>query len=230
MSIKDFDPGIRPREKAERGGAASLSEAELLALLLGSGGAEGRTAVDLANALLGRYGSLYGLSRATLPDLLLVKGIGKAKALSIVSAFEMAKKASDEALKAPSFSPSHVHSLVKEGVLEGVSEAVFLFRYDERGRYLGHERIASGHADRVKQRVGPLLARVFKSGAASFALAHNHPSGELRPSKEDFVATGILLSRSQEMGLLFLDHLIVGPEGYYSFREHGLIASKLPSP
>lgn len=226
MSIKNFDPGVRPREKAERGGAASLSEAELLALLLGSGGAEGRTAVDLANALLGRYGSLYGLSRATLPDLLLVKGIGKAKALSIVSAFEMAKRASEEALKAPSFSPSHVHSLIKEGV----SEAVFLFRYDERGRYLGHERIANGHADRVKQRVGPLLARVFKSGATSFALAHNHPSGELRPSKEDFIATGILLSRSQEMDLLFLDHLIVGPEGYYSFREHGLIVSKLPSP
>lgn len=226
MSIKNFDPGVRPREKAERGGAASLSEAELLALLLGSGGVEGRTAVDLANALLGRYGSLYGLSRATLPDLLLVKGIGKAKALSIVSAFEMAKRASEEALKAPSFSPSHVHSLIKEGV----SEAVFLFRYDERGRYLGHERIANGNADRVKQRVGPLLARVFKSGATSFALAHNHPSGELRPSKEDFVATGILLSRSQEMDLLFLDHLIVGPEGYYSFREHGLIVSKLPSP
>lgn len=226
MSIKNFDPGVRPREKAERGGVASLSEAELLALLLGSGGAEGRTAVDLANALLGRYGSLYGLSRATLPDLLLVKGIGKAKALSIVSAFEMAKRASEEALKAPSFSPSHVHSLIKEGV----SEAVFLFRYDERGRYLGHERIANGNADRVKQRVGPLLARVFKSGATSFALAHNHPSGELRPSKEDFVATGILLSRSQEMDLLFLDHLIVGPEGYYSFREHGLIVSKLPSP
>ncbi len=223
MSIKDFDPGIRPREKAERGGVASLSEAELLALLLGSGGAEGRTSLDLANALLGRYGSLYGLSRAALPDLLLVKGIGKAKALSIVSSFEMAKRALDESLKAPSFSPGHVHSLVKEGVLKEPSEAVYLIRYDERGRYLGYEKIASGNADRVKQRIGPLLARVFKSGAASFALAHNHPSGELRPSKEDFVATGLLLARSREMGLLFLDHIIVAEGGYYSFRERGLL-------
>lgn len=117
--VKDLEPSLRPREKALGKGLSSLSEAELLALILSTGGARGKSAIDLANALLSKFHSLYGISRASTPDLLSVEGIGKAKALSLLSAFEIASRAQKSAAKPPSFSAELVYRLAMEGFSRG---------------------------------------------------------------------------------------------------------------
>lgn len=226
MSALLLSPHLRPREKAIGRGVNSLSESELLALVLNTSGRKGEDVLSLAGSLLRKYGSLYGLSLTTLPDLLSVPGIGKAKALSILSAFELAKRASKEEAKPPRYSPKGVLPYVKGRLSTGREESCFLLFLDREDRPVGSSEVFGGGRKSVALPLRKALSAVLRSGASRFVLIHDHPSGRVLPSKEDILFTAVLSSRAEGVGLELFDHLIVSGSEYFSFAESALLRGK----
>jgi DNA repair protein RadC len=216
----------RPRERLLRLGACALSDAELLAILLGVGHASmGETALDQARGLLGRLGSLRRLERATTRQLRLVPGIGAAKAAQLKAAVELGKRLASEPLRPGAVLRSsrdvHRHYRGRLGALR--TETFHVVLLDTRNRILGDVKISEGTLSSTIVHPREVFRPGIEEGAAAVILVHNHPSGDPTPSAEDLAITRRLRDAGELVGIKVLDHVIVAASGYTSLVERGVL-------
>lgn len=208
MKVLDLLEPDRPRERLLGRGAAALSDRELLALVLGSG-LPGCDAIELAAVLIGESGGLSALATADPHALKQLPGVGAAKAARIAAAFELARRAARTEERRRVVSSSDV-AAVAAPYLRGLRhERVVVIACDTSGTLLRVAPLTEGSADRSLIPVRDVLASVLAVGGASFAVAHNHPSGTITPSHADISVTAALRKAAETVGLCLLDHVIL---------------------
>jgi len=222
----DVPANQRPREKLIAAGSpAKLSDAELLAILLGSG-TRGHNVMKVAEALILQYKTLGFLAKASLRDLQKIKGIGKVKAVQISAMLEVARRAlaSEPDGNISAENPSRIAAEARAHFAGMKNEALLVFPLDKKLRRCGPVTLVSlGTADHVIVHPRDVFAVALQWGAVSVAAAHNHPSGDPAPSRQDEQITLDLLAAGRTLRIPLTDHVIVGdpsthPPGYHSFR------------
>ncbi|MGI6412950.1 MAG: RadC family protein [Syntrophomonadaceae bacterium] len=223
VSIKEMPENMRPREKLMLGGESSLSEAELLAIVIGIGSPE-LNAVELANYLLIKYSGLRNLKEATLEELMQEKGIGRAKAVRIKAAIEIGRRIAMD-IKRTQFiqSPDDVSNLVMDEMRYYDREHFRVIYLNRKGGIITMEDVSVGglHSSLVHPR--EVFKTAIKKSAASLILVHNHPSGDPSPSKEDIDITKRLIEAGNIIGIEVIDHIIIGEKKYVSLKARGLL-------
>jgi DNA repair protein RadC len=199
----------RPRERLQAQGPQALSDAELLALLLGSGTRE-LNVVELATRLLSEHGGLAGLAMARTEELACWAGVGPAKASAIVAAFHLAARANSSGRRAPRIASHDDVALVARGWFVGArSERTLVLVCDSQDRVRRCVFVAEGAVDEVMVPVREVLNTVLRLDGRAFAVVHNHPSGDPEPSRADMDVTRGLVEAARTVGLRFLGHVVV---------------------
>ena len=227
LRIQDLPSEERPREKLLHRGAASLSDAELLAIFLRVGTA-GQSAIDLAREILKRFdGSLVGLSRVGFPELSRTKGIGQAKAAQLAAAVELGNRLARERLRGqPMNEPAMVYDLLGPEMRALRQECLRVLLLDTRHHLFRVEEITKGTLDESLGHPREILRACIVHSAFGFILVHNHPSGQSSPSQADREMTRRIQRASAEVGIHLVDHIIIGgpheaKDPYFSFGELG---------
>ena len=213
---------LRPREKIRNYGVTSLSDSELLAILLGSG-YKGKSSVEMANELLRETGGFNGLMRLSLTEIMKLKGIKLAKATLLLASMEIARRLNYETVleKDVISDPSSIVEWLRSayGYLE--QEIFVVIFLDVKNRVLGYEELFRGSIDNVHVEAREIFKKAFKYNARKIIVSHNHPSGVCEPSRSDEKVTTELETAGSIMNIPLVDHVIVSNCGYYSFKEHG---------
>jgi DNA repair protein RadC len=221
-SIQQLPEEERPRERLMRFGAESLSTAELIAIILGSG-SKTKPILQLAHEIVTRFGGLRQLAEATLSELLEIKGIGLAKAIQLQAAFNLGMRASKQVVT-PKYRiehPSHAYYLLKEELEHEKRELFVVILQDVKGYVICHEIISIGSLSQTLVHPREVFYPAVRHKAASLIVAHNHPSGDPTPSPQDFEITKMLVEASALMSIPLHDHLIIGQQCYISLRQQG---------
>ena len=211
----------RPRERLAAKGASALSNAELTAILLRSGGA-GINVLDMARDLLVKAGSLTGLSMMSIDKMMEVRGIGRDKAVMVAAAFELgrrftAEKTGDDCK--PVTDARQVFELLLP-VMKGLDhEECWIIYLNRANRVIGKERLSSGGPVSTVVDTGDILRKALERKAQGIILAHNHPSGSPYPGQADMNETQALKKASATLGISLLDHIILCDSCYYSFAD-----------
>lgn len=217
------NPDDLPRERLEIHGAASMSDAELLSMVLGSGGSKagGGAVIDVARGLLTAHGGLGGLSRASLHELRGNPGIGCGRASAVQAAFELGRRAVGER-------PSHgrriasaddIWSHLRARLAGAGVEELWVLALDVRHRVLWEACLARGSLTGVEVHPRDVFRPLIRGGAAAAILCHNHPSGDPSPSQQDLELTCRLREVGELCGIQLLDHVVVGSEGFVSLAQ-----------
>lgn len=214
MKIASLPLEDRPREKLLLHGPESLTDSELLALLLGSGTC-GSSAIELSQSLLREYGGFRGLEGAYIDELLRIKGIGNGKASLVLALGEICRRA-----KRGSGGSLSAHLDYLRNAIGSVEEA-YLFWVNAKKDVLARRLIARGNAHGLGLSVSEVLRLALSLGAKRIVLVHVHPSGFPFPSPTDISFTSSLSTKAKEVGVVLLDHVILSKEGAYSFMENG---------
>lgn len=223
LSITDWAEEDRPRERLERLGAESLSNAELLAILIGSGNAH-QTAVDLMQQVLGDcHNNLNTLGKMSIDDLKKYNGIGAAKAITILAACELGKRrAREKAEERPDLSsPKAIYEFMHTHLQDEDVEEAWVLLMNQRFKLIDYKRISVGGLTETAVDVRIILREAILKNATVLAFCHNHPSGNNRPSRQDDQLTESVRKACELMRIYLLDHVIVCDGSYYSYREHG---------
>lgn len=224
-SIKSWAEDDRPREKMKLKGRSVLSDAELLAIVLGSGNRD-LSAVDLAKLILNSVDNdLSKLSKLSISQLTGFKGVGDAKAISIMASMELARRKQDVGGKRPQkiTSSSHVYSLLKHHFLDLIHEEFFVVFLDRANHVLKTEQISKGGLSGTVADGKIIFQKALEAKCSAVILAHNHPSGNLKPSEADLRLTRSLIEFGKYIDLQVLDHLIFSDNGYFSFADEGVL-------
>lgn len=211
MAIKDWPADDRPREKLIKSGAASLSDAELLAIFLRTG-VQGLSAVDLARQLLSEFGSLRALLEADQSTFCQSHGLGMAKYVQLQAVLEMSRRHLESTLsRRDAFTDSNTTQLYLKQRLRAYPFEVFACLYlDNRHRLLHFEELFRGTIDSASVYPREIVKQALYHNAAAVILAHNHPSGVAEPSQADIQITKRIQSALQLVDIRVLDHIIVG--------------------
>ncbi|NWD76655.1 DNA repair protein RadC [Pseudomonas gingeri] len=222
MSIRDWPATERPREKLLEQGAASLSDAELLAIFLRTG-VSGKSAVDLARDLLSRFGSLRNLLESDQKAFACQLGLGPAKFAQLQAVLEMARRHLAERLRRDSVleSPRAVRDYLKAMLRHEPHEVFACLFLDSKHRVLAFEPLFHGSIDNASVYPRQVVKRALAHNAAALILCHNHPSGVAEPSQADHVLTKRLKTALEFVDVRVLDHFIVGEGEPLSMMEHG---------
>jgi DNA repair protein RadC len=215
----------RPREKLLLKGRASLSDAELIAILIGSG-TRFMSAVDLARHILSAVDNDLGsLAKMSVKDLQRFKGIGEAKAISIVSALELGRRRkSSEPLKRPKVvSSSDVYNLMKPELMDETVEIFYIILLNRSNHLIKKQRISQGGTNATIADPKMIFKYALENMASSMILVHNHPSGNLKPSDADRKLTSKLVEVGKNLDVSVIDHVIFTDVGYFSFADEALI-------
>jgi DNA repair protein RadC len=224
-SIKTWAKDDRPREKLLAKGAAVLSNSELLAILI-LNGTRHKSALDLAQEVLhSGKNNLNELGKLSVKDLMRIKGIGEAKAISIVAAMELGRRRQAAAsIEKPVVTSSADVAMYLQTSLRDYKHEVFAVIFLNRANKINHFRIISeGGITGTVADPRIILKKALEEDAVSLILCHNHPSGSLKPSKADEELTYKIREAAKYFDIKVLDHLIVSDDGYYSFADEGLI-------
>ena len=238
LTVKELPQEMRPREEFQRRGAENVPDEILLAILLRTG-VPGKNVTELARELLRRYGGLANLSKADFEELrsLKIKGLGKVKAMELAAALEISHRAMahhrqqevrpDEA---PIREPEGVYRILAP-LARGLQQEIFwALLLDTKNKLIGRPvETTRGLLDTSPVHPREVFSKAVRYSAASVILAHNHPSGDPTPSKEDIDITRRLVEAARILGIRVVDHLIVGKpspsgSGYVSLREKNLVA------
>lgn len=223
-TIKQLPEDERPRERMITHGVESLSDAELLAVILGSGGS-GETAIELARKVLagGEGNGLPDLARMDILDLMRIRGVGKAKACRIKAAIEIgARLLSRQRRLATIRCAADVYSLMMPRLSYLDREHFIVVLLSTKNQVLGTELVSVGSLNASLVHPREIFKTCVKRSAASVILVHNHPSGDPSPSPEDVIVTRRLIEAGRIMGIDVLDHVIIGDGRYISLRESGI--------
>lgn len=223
-SIKNWPLSERPRERMFREGPASLTDAELIALLLRSG-IRGKDAIMFSRELVGLSGGLRGLLTMDFSRLKEIRGLGPAKAASLAAVLEIARRFLKEEMTGKSVirEPQSVMDYLSAALRDEKREMFKVLYLDKGHAVSSEETLFTGTVDQAAIHPREVIRAALEKHASALVLVHNHPSGRVEPSREDREITAKLKTLCQEMGIQVLDHLIIGGSGYYSFREHGLL-------
>ncbi|PLY02964.1 MAG: hypothetical protein C0624_07285 [Desulfuromonas sp.] len=228
QSIKYWPEQERPREKLLRHGPQHLSDAELLALILRNGSSASRTsALDQARLLLARFEGLPRLATANTTELCQQPGIGPAKAAEIQATFELARRLAAVDLHPGTQlrSAADVFYHLQPRLASLKKERFLVLLLDCKHRVLREVIISEGSLTASIVHPREVFSPVIRESAAAVILAHNHPSGDPSPSREDLVLTQRLRQAGELMGVQILDHVIIGHQHYASLAEMNLLAS-----
>lgn len=229
--IAEMPDQERPRERLEAAGAHSLSDTELLAILLRTGRA-GRSVIDVARDVLTTFGGdLSRIAMASLTELQQIRGIGRAKAIEIRAAFTLAHRLSTrEKHQRPKLeSPAAVADLMREHFRPKKQEEFHALLLDTKHSLLRDECITVGLVDRSQVHAREVFRNAIRESCSRIILTHNHPSGDPTPSAQDISCTKNLVSAGKIVGIQILDHVIIGartaerPRDYLSMREENLM-------
>lgn len=225
VGIKSWAEEDRPREKLLLKGKASLSEAELIAILIGSG-TPSVSAVELSKQILqSNSNNLNELAKLSVKDLMKFKGIGEAKAISIVAALELGRrrKESDQVKRPKITSSTSVFEIMKPALLDLKHEEFWIVLLNRSNLVLSKELISSGGVSGTLADPKIIFKAALDKLASSVILVHNHPSGNLKPSHQDVQLTKKMIESGRILDIPVLDHIIFTDDGYYSFADEGLI-------
>lgn len=221
--LKSWPEGERPRERLLQHGADSLTDAQLLAIIIRNGEG-GRTALDLGRELLEQFGDLAGIARAGTGELRGIKGIGPAKAAEIKAAFELGRRQQKPSLAGASFcASSEVAGYFLPRLKDAKREEFRCVLLDTKNRIIKDETVSIGSLTASLVHPRDTFKTAVRESAAAVIFVHNHPSGDTRPSQEDILLTKRLVQAGELLGIRVLDHVIVGNDGHFSFRDNGLI-------
>jgi DNA repair protein RadC len=216
-----------PRERLVAVGAEALSDAELVALVLRTGGG-GRDALGVARALLLHAGGRDGLARVARRDLCVQPGVGPAKSAALLAALELARRLAARPLRSGDAirGPEDVHRHFFSRVRDAAHERFFALLLDGRHRVLCDLVVSQGTLTASLVHPREVFRAAVREAAAALVLVHNHPSGDPSPSREDREVTDRLARVGELLGIRVIDHVVVAERGFYSFREAG----ELPRP
>ena len=222
-SIKEWAADDRPREKMITKGKAALSNAELMAILLHTGSGE-QSAVELSRSILDSVdNNLIALSNLTLDDLMQHKGIGEAKAITIMAALELGKRRRGAEASLPTEVKDSKDSFERFlPYIDDMRQEHFLVLYlNQSNHALKVECVSNGGTTNVIADPKLIFKNALSLNATAIILGHNHPSGNPRPSEDDRQLTKKLVAAGKLLDIAVMDHVIIGNERYYSFRDHG---------
>ena len=224
-SIKNWPADDRPREKLLKNGEKSLSDAELLAIILRTG-VQGHSALDIARAVVNKFGTFRELSQAPARDWANFKGLGPAKIAQIRAAIEIGRRFFEGHINTRNIrieKAKDVASLLFPRMRDLKKEAFRVLYLDTKNRLINICELSDGTVDEVNPIVREIFHKALESFATSFICVHNHPSGICEPSIEDRNLTRDIQKISAPIKINFLDHVILGDNSYFSFAEEGLL-------
>ncbi|EAX48113.1 DNA repair protein RadC [Thermosinus carboxydivorans Nor1] len=224
LTLKELPEEERPREKLLAKGPAALSNVELLAILLRTG-TKNQSVMRLAEGLLAMQDGLAKVSRLTAQELSKIKGIGAAKAVTLVAAMELGKRlASLEAMqRAVIRSPQDIRDLMMPRLRYETKEHFVALLLSTKNHVLAMPVISVGSLNASLVHPRELFREAINHSAAAVILVHNHPSGDPTPSREDIEITGKMVQAGEILGIAVLDHVIIGDGKYVSLKEKGII-------
>ena len=223
-SIKEWPLDERPREKAVKNGISSLSNSELMAILIGSGTPD-ESAVELMQKVLASCNdSIARLARLTVDDLCLFKGIGPAKALTIVAACELWKRREGDDITRTKYikSSQDLFSYFHPMLCDLNVEQCHVLMLNSKNGVIDSALIGSGGLTATTVDIRLVIREALMKRATAIALCHNHPSGNINPSRDDNELTKNLRDACKVMNIRFLDHIIVAGDRYYSYNDEGV--------
>ncbi len=223
--ITDWPLAERPREKLLQFGPESISDAELIAILLGQGTPQ-MNAVELAKLLLRAFGSLEALSNASLAELQQVKGIGQAKAVALMAAFQLYRNLQKEMARRDLIvfnDPQKVAKAYQPVLGHLKQESFYVVLLDSKLQRIQDFRVTTGTLDASLVSPREVFSPAIRFMAKGIIVLHNHPSGNVRPSQADIDITRRLQQSGQILDIPVYDHLIITFNGYFSFKENGLM-------
>lgn len=223
-AMRDMPEEERPRERIARLGAEALRDAELLAVLFRTGTRE-RNAVQLAELVISHFGTLRSLAQATVEELQQVKGLGKAKAAEIKAALELGKRLAvyTEKTRPRISEPQDVADLLMVKYKEMETETIKCLLLNTKNEVLKIEDISRGTADAALALPRDVFRTAVRMGATSIVLAHNHPSGDPEPSRDDIALTRRLSESAELLGIPLRDHIVFGDGRFVSLKERNLL-------
>lgn len=221
--VRDVPLEERPRERLMQLGGAGLSNAELLAILLRTG-SNGQSVIGLAEQLLSRFGGLRSLMEAEIQELIQIPGMGPAKAIQLQAAFEVGRRIARLSRQpaATIRSPQDVADLLMDRLRFEKKEHFLVIHLDTKNQVIGEEVASIGSLDSSIVHPREIFKSALKKSSASIICAHNHPSGDPTPSREDILVTKRLSEVGQIMGIEVLDHVIIGEQRFVSMKEKNL--------
>ncbi len=225
LTIKSWAEDDRPREKMILKGKQSLSDSELIAILLGSGSRD-KSAVELAQEILAvSSNDLNKFSKCSFTDLIKFKGIGEAKAITLLAALELGKRRKDSEIpkKNKITRSNDIYSFLKNKFFELKHEEFYVILVNRANEIIHSEQISKGGLSGTVCDGKIIFKIALDYMASSVILCHNHPSGQLQPSNEDLLLTSKMISFGKMIDLPILDHLIFTDNGYFSFADEGLM-------
>lgn len=225
FSIKNWSQDDQPREKLRDKGKSTLSDAELVAILIGSGNTD-ESAVALSKRILSSVNNnLNELGKLSLKQLIEFKGIGEAKAISIIAAMELGRRRrGEEALKKHKITSSEsVFELMQPVIGELPHEEFWIIYVNNSNKVIRKNQLSKGGITGTLVDVRIVLKNALEVGATGIILVHNHPSGTLKPSEADKQLTKKLKTAGESLDIKVLDHLIITEKAYFSFADENLL-------
>ena len=225
LTITQWAEEDRPRERMMMHGTSALSNAELLAILIGSGNAE-ESAVELMRKILNDYhNNLNELGKASIEELCRYKGIGLAKAISILAASELGKRRKEESVKERMaiLSSKDVYECFYPMMCDLPTEECWVLLLNQASKIIDKTKISAGGLSATAVDVRCILREALLKRASAIVLCHNHPSGNIRPSKEDDLLTRHVAQASECMDIRLVDHIILTDGAFYSYADEGRI-------
>lgn len=217
MKITAIPSSDRPREKILSSGPESLTDSELLALLLGFG-IKGTNVLELSQTILTQFGGIKGLSSMDKATLSRIRGIGKGKGCLLLALGEICKRC------ASLYSPDSIDGTLRYLQSSiGASEAAYVLVIDGKGRVMQSRLIGKGSSFQIELSVTEILRVAVSAGALRYVLVHFHTSGSPFPSSEDVKMTKSLMLSSNKVHITLLDHIILSSDGRFSFAENGML-------
>ena len=223
VRIREIPSSERPRERLRDLGAAALSTAELLAIILRTGSAR-QSVLSLASSLLARHGGLGGLARLSFADLVRERGVGEAKAAEMQATFQLALRLNALQPEERPFvrSPEDVNALLGGEMALLDQERLRVLLLNTRNQVLAVNEVYKGSVSTALVRTAELFREAVRQNAPSVILVHNHPSGDPSPSPDDVVMTKQAIEAGTVLGIELLDHVIIGDRRYASLKQLGL--------
>ncbi len=223
LRIRDLPTSERPRERLRQHGPGSLSNPELLAIVLRVGSGR-ESAIALATRLLARWGGLAGLARASFGELCAEHGMGEAKAAQVKAALELGRRllAAAPEERPVVRSPGDVANLLLADMALLEQEHLRVVLLNTRNHVLGVPEVYKGTVNSAQVRVADIFREAVREGCPAIVVVHNHPSGDPEPSREDVEVTRQMVVAGELLGIEVLDHLVLARGGYVSLRERGL--------
>lgn len=223
MKIKNIPINDRPRERLLEKGPSSLSDEELLTIILGSGN-KNKSVKEISNSLLTSIKNISELKNKNYQELTKIEGIGNAKACILLALIEISKRMNQNinSLNNVIFkTPDLIYDFFKEPLADEMQENFYCIYLNKHKRIISYKLLFKGTLDRSLVHPREIFKEAYLLSASSIICVHNHPSGILNPSNEDLYLTKSLINIGNIMGIEINDHIIIGKNGYYSFFENG---------